>query len=606
VWTTGARGTDTIEPYHGRMRNAVLRNLEPEVRRAHHHAIAIALETTGRPDAEALAIHWLGAGDDENAAKYMLTAADEATQALAFDRAAELLQRAIKLREGLRPNGGSRDESRLLETKLGDALSKAGRGALAAQAYRSAAEGANAAEALDLERRAAEQLLRSGHFDAGLEAIKTVLARVGMKLPTKQVWVILEILFWRAVLAFRGVRYRERDPSQVPVNDLTRIDIVWSVAFALSLVDVMRGQLFQLRNLLLSLRVGEPYRVARSLAIEVSYNGTLGGPGWKRTATLMREARTLAAKTKNPHAIGWSLASSAAAYYLAGQFKVALRTCDEAESVFREQSTGSAWEVFSMQLFALQSLASLGDLKELVRRAPAALREALDRGDLYAAVNLRIGHPNFYWLVLDDPEAAQREVTEAMRQWSKEGFHLEHYYELYALTNADLYTGQAERAYERAHAAWAGMRRSLITRVQAIRIYGWHMRGRGALAVAAKEGRGRGGKKGVLLDAALADARHIEREKMPWSSGLATLLRAGVAELRGERDRAASLLGRAAAEFDASDMALHAAVARRCLGALDPNGAGRSAGAAARDWMTEQGVRDPVRMTRALAPGLVQ
>jgi serine/threonine protein kinase len=598
VRTTGARGSDTIEPYHGRIRNAVLSNLHPSVQRSHHDRIALALETSSDPDAESLAIHWQGAGDFDKAAKYVLTAAEEATQALAFDRAAKLYQRAIKLR--LRAaQRATREEERSLERKLGDALSNAGRGALAAKAYRSAAQGANAAEGLDLERRAAEQLLRSGHFDDGIKATKALLARVGMRLPESTLWVVFEIIFWRLVIKLRGYGYRETDPTQVPARELTRIDIVWSVAFALALVDVMRGQLFQTKNLLFSLRVGEPYRVSRSLSIEVSYSGLRGGRGWKVTSKLMKQSEELARKTGDPHAIAWSKVCKTVALYLAGRFRESLTLSDEAQTMYREQAAGTAWETSTLNLFALQSLSALGDMKELCRRAPAALREARDRGDLYATVNLRIGHPNFYWLVIDDPDGARREADEAMRQWSKEGFHLEHYYELFALTNADLYSGEAARAHERVVRCWPAMRKSLLTRVQSVQLYAWQLRGRTALALAERDEA----RREELLAIATMDARYMQRERMPWSNGMATLLCAGVANLRGQRDLAKTLLARALAQLESADMALYAEVTRMRMASLAQGDEAASQRAIAMAWMTTHAVRDPDRMAATLAPG---
>jgi hypothetical protein len=57
--------------------------------------------------------------------------------------------------------------------------------------------------------------------------------------------------------------------------------------------------------------------------------------------------------------------------------------------------------------------------------------------------------------------------------------------------------------------------------------------------------------------------RAIEREKMAWADPLAALLRAGVATVRGHAETAIRLYDEAALNFDAADMALYAALARK-------------------------------------------
>ena len=269
VRTTGARGSDLIEVFHGRVRDAVLANTSDDACRRFHLRIALALESTGSTDADLLAIHWLGAGDIDKAGKHMLVAADRASAALAFDRAANLYAWALDLRE----RGTRRlvlNDLRMLQTKLGDALVSAGRGARAAQAYRAAAVGSNEAESLELRSRAADQLLRSGHFDDGLVGIKEVLTSIGMHLPESPIRALFALVLWRVVLALRGLRYRLRDVSHVAARDLTRIDACYAVALSLALADPLCGQLFHTRNILWSLGTGEPLRVSRALSLEVS------------------------------------------------------------------------------------------------------------------------------------------------------------------------------------------------------------------------------------------------------------------------------------------------------------------------------------------------
>jgi hypothetical protein len=63
------------------------------------------------------------------------------------------------------------------------------------------------------------------------------------------------------------------------------------------------------------------------------------------------------------------------------------------------------------------------------------------------------------------------------------------------------------------------------------------------------------------------------------------------------------LLREAAAGFDAADMALYAAAARRRLGALLGGDAGLALREAADSWMSSEKIRAPARFTAIFAPG---
>lgn len=95
----------------------------------------------------------------------------------------------------------------------------------------------------------------------------------------------------------------------------------------------------------------------------------------------------------------------------------------------------------------------------------------------------------------------------------------------------------------------------------------------------------------------------LRQERQPWIEPLADLIDAGLAAVRSAEPEAERLLRDAASRFDAADMPLHAAVARRRLGQLLGGDEGRRLVAEAEAWMTEQGVRDPDRMTGLFAPG---
>jgi serine/threonine protein kinase len=589
VRATGSRGSDAVEPYHDRVRDAVLHHLDPETLRSHHQRIALALQASAQADPEALAIHWRGAGDRAKTVVFAAEAAARAAAAFAFGRAAGLYRMAL---ESCDPNAA---EAPQLRVKLGESLANAGRGLEAAEAYLAAAKGVNAADALEYQRRAAEQLLVSGHIDQGLDTVKTVLAAVGMRLPATPKRALASLVLQRAKLALRGLRYRERDPSQISAQELTRIDICWSVAGGLGLVDNLRGTLFQSRHLLLALAAGEPSRIARALAVEVNFRATAGGRARKRVQRFAEATRVLVDRLGTPPAIGRMVGAACGAAYLQGRFKDGLELSDRAVKICRDECAGMVWERDTAQLFGLFCLTFLGEIGELSRRVPLGLREATERGDLYLATNLRIGYPNLIWLARNDADGARREVEEAMTRWSPQGTHVQHFYELLAQTHNDLYRGDAASALTRIDQGWRRMQRAMLLRIQVTRVNMLHLRGRAALALAAHGASNRD----ELLARVESDAKRLEHERMPWSDGLALLLRAGVAALRGTPDRAIALAEGAEQALDAADMRLHAAAARRARGLLEKS----ARLAAADEWISAQGILRPEAMARLFAPG---
>jgi len=593
VQTSGARASDRIEPYHERVRGAVVACLSAPQRAAYHKRLALALEASRWPDGEALSLHWARAGNRSRAAKYAVAAAHQATEALAFDRAAACWERALELT----PEGDPKQ--RALRVRLGEALANAGRGALAAKAYSAAADGAQPAEALDLRRRASEQFLRSGRFDEGIVAVREVLGLLGLSYPRSPLHALVLLVFWRALLALRGMRYRERDPSRVAARDLTRVDVCWSVAFALGLSDHIYGSVFQARAMLFALQVGEPTRVARALAVSGGYLATKGARASARVATHLAKARAIAERTRDPQSIAYAIANSAVSHYLVGDFPRTVTDADRAEVMFRDRVPGTSWEQATAHHFALMALVHLGKLRELQRRHPIYLRDALDRGDVYAAVCMRMGYANFVWLVRGDPEGARREVHEAMQTWSKKGCHLEHFYELVALVNADLYDKRPAEGLRRVNERWGALRGVLLFRIETVRIRCLDMRARCALAVASE----RPEECAALLAAVERDARRIGRERAPWATSLARLLRASAASIRGDQARATKLLREAIAGFESAQMAMHATAGRYRLARLVGGDEQRALEAQASAWMREQGVADAEALVSVLAPG---
>jgi hypothetical protein len=405
------------------------------------------------------------------------------------------------------------------------------------------------------------------------------------------------LLWQRAVLRLRGRRFRSRSAEEIAPRDLVRVDLCWSLSSGLGLMDPVQGAHFQVRSLLLALRAGEPYRVARAIAGEAAYAAAQGQG--RRSRRLLGEAERTAAGLQNPHATGIVSLMSGLASHLLGEFARGLEHLDAASRTFRDRCVGTAWELNAVRHFRVECLYYLGDLARFRTSAADGVREANDRGSVYAATTLRTGLANGVWLLDDDPQRARREAEEAIRAWSPQGYHIQHWYGLMAQTQIDLYQGDGERAHARVEEAWLALRRSRLLMIQHTRVVALHLRGRAALAGAAAAGGGDSSVGAARLRLARRCARLFAREGRGWGPALARLIQAGLACARRDRDLDARSLRWAADEAGTRGLALFQAAAQIVAGEVCNDAA---AGATGKRWMAERGVRAPAALARMLVP----
>jgi hypothetical protein len=394
----------------------------------------------------------------------------------------------------------------------------------------------------------------------------------------------------RAVRAVLGYRWRERAADAIPQRELTRIDVCWTVAGVLGMVDTIRGGYFQNLHLALALRAGERFRVARALALEAAFSSSLGVPAAARTARFLAEAEAVAAPLGDAYTEGWVRGTAGVTAVLEGRWRVGVQRIVAAEEIYRTRCAGTAWELSTFQFFHDYGLAFTGQLRALTQRVPERLRDAVERGDLYAAAVLGLGLANLAWLVVGDVAGAREHARAAMTDWSRDGFQLEHFWELLAQGGIDLYTGDGAAAQDRVAKAWPLLKKSLLLRVQHLRIEAEQLRGRAAIAV------------GDLAQAR-ASARRLSREPAPWARPLGELLGAGAAARAGADGPAVDQLRRAIDGFDAVDMPVYAAAARHRLGRALGGDEGHTLCADAEEWLRDEAVADPAAVVAMLAPG---
>lgn len=584
VRTNGMRATDLVEPFHDKVRVAVRAHLSAEELRKHHRRLALALERAEGTDPALLSLHWFESGELERAGTYAQSAAERAYRALAFDRAAELYARALELLK-LEP-----PQQNALRASLGDALSKAGRGGEAAEVFLAAAGTSGPMEAMELNRLAADQLLRSGHVDRGLGAIREVLGVAGLELAGSPTRALLSLGLSRARLGIRRLGFVEQSARLISPSALFRIDATWSAAAGLSVVDPIRASDIQTRNLLFALDAGEPYRIARALAMEAAFVSTAGSKAQARATALVERADEISKRIGNAHALGLATLVNGFVGFQNGWWARARDALSKAEHIFRTQCSGASWEVETSYLFRFETHYYLGELARLAAGVREQLAEATARRDFYATTNLRLSHLNLVWLMSDQLDEAVHHAERARAEWSGSGYLAQHWYAAVALLNIDLYRRDAANGWVRFQENWKALQRSMLTRVQSVRIESWHVWSRAALAA------------GKLAEAK-EGAKRLAAEKVPWATALSMLVRAGLHAAEGDTGHTVQALASAEQSLEAAGLGLYRTAAQWHRGRWQQGQQGESARRDAALALEREGVVRVEDFVQCVVPG---
>jgi serine/threonine protein kinase len=597
IVTNGRRDDNLVDMRHDRLRELVSRSLDDGTRRQHHLSLAAVLEASGGKP-EQVATHYQGAGELVRAAWHWLAAAEESAKALVFRKAADFYERALRRAE-LDP--AARNEVRLRRAQM---LAYAGEGELAAQVYLATAVESPRDRAIELRRRAAEQLLLSGRIEDGMRVMQEVLlaTRIPLGLPGKR--AIPSLLLGRARLRLRGLRYQARSEAELSTDELSRLDVAWTMACSMGFVDYIRGADFQNRHLLLALRAGEPRRLGRALALEALNAAAPGRGARQRTDLLLKASSNLVEQTTDRD---WSLGllslARGVAAYLHCDTEEAVVHCSSAVETLTTRCAGAIWERVTAQRFLIASLFHAGQLARLDSIVRPLLAEAEATANLYARQFFRSGYSIASWLVRDEVDEARRQLALAADEWRSPSYQLPEYNRLISQTYIDLYAGDAERAAATVREHWPAMHEAQLPRIGIVRVQMWQLRGATALAAAADLSR----RGNVNAAARLrSDARHcaikLSRDRSPRAQPMAALLRAACDWGGGREADTRRHLSLAADGFERQGMHLFAASARCQLGALA--GAERSTvESAAWQRFRAEGVVRPDKMLRTLAPG---
>jgi hypothetical protein len=588
VRTRGTRQTDFAEPYHDRVREALVSELPPSRTREIHARLAAASERWGVGEPEQLVVHYAEAGEGGRAGETAIQAARAAADKLAFDRAADLYQKALELLP-------EQDKARRheLQVQLGNALAHAGRSAQSAEVFLRAAGEQNERQAQELRRFAAQQLLTSGRFEAGAALTIELLAKVGCIYPETPAKLGLAYAWARSRLAMRGLGYTRR-PGQPAPQTLALLQTL-ALFRELQSYDMLAAAWLQARYLLAALDAGDEPALLDALSWECFHLSLqVQSSGVKRAQAVIDLAGQIAHRL-NTHEAHAKYQATLAVFLLfaTGQYRDAYEAALSGERLLQNEARGQSWDQTWLTWLKYMALEFTGDLSELLRCVPQTARDAAGRDDRNALGLLLHALPLVH-LIQDDPDSAHAFLATQAKKLGP-GFSNSHFLLLIRGTDVLIYQGRGREALNWVNSHWDRFKRNLLSRSRATQASAHLARARAALLTYAETG------DATLLDIVTKDSR-VLRRLGPGYAGLAPALEGQMAVLKGNRalarthyESALQLLSREQAEHAVQYI-------RYRLGELLGDAIGRAMQRDAREALERQGVVDVERFVRVTLP----
>jgi hypothetical protein len=567
--------TLALEPYHDRVREAVVGHLEADKRAALHSRLAVALEDRARADPHELFRHFLHAGMHDRAAHYAEQAAALSHDAHAFDQAASLWRAALEL------VARAPDERRRLLLRLGEALAAGGRGVEAAETYATAAEGADRPTWLTCQRHITEQLLITGHIERGVATLQRLLEETGVHAPASPRAALWSVVKNRLRLRVRGLGAKLRERDEISDAEILRLDVLAVAGTGLSVVDNVRGSDFQTRALLFALQSGSRPHIARALGLEATYHASQGNA--RRAHALRDRARTIDDPATNPYLAALLVGSEGVSHYMEGDAREAAKKLAAGEALTRAVP-GASWEHASIKLFVVFNQRNIGDYRAMRRSYDTYLAEAQQRGDQYVLSTMRRAAVAM-WLAEDNPDGARTDIARATWVAITDSVHIQHFHALLGEIELALYTGD-RATWRELHAQLDRCSRSLIVRIVSIQMQCLFARGRMAIV---------DGDIGTAATCAKQLAKLPSRSAVAWS----LILHGCVARAKDAGEIARARFRAAAEACDAAGMLGFAAMARRAAAELAGDAAAVTAQLAI---LTDLGVVAPEKLSAAFVP----
>ena len=448
----------------------------------------------------------------------------------------------------------------------------------------------------ELQARAAEQHLGSGHLELGIRVLRPLLEGLSIPYPRSAGAALLGTFTRLGQLGFHYWRWRERT-DEIDPRQSTRIDTCHTAAKGLVVVDPLRGSYFSALSLILALRSGDAWRTGRALCVVGAAMVPLGGPLGAWAERMLERAAEISRRLNDPYLVGMSSISSAQISSVNARWQETQKLCDQGADLLRDQCRAVTWETDVGSMAAIRALEEQGDIQSVRRRASELFRRGRALGDVYAHVTalLYVG----FWRIADsDTDGARSDADSAVELWNRSEFDLQSLYLLRIRAFADIYDGRPLDAMKTVEAAWPDMKRSGMLRHSIVGGDAESLRARAALAAATAES----GDREAAVRIASKSAARLESIGRPDLVGAALLVRAGIEALGGQVDNAISRLDAAMQIFETTAMPLHHAYALRRRAQLQHDSVDLRR---ANTELIERGIDDIERWLSIQAPGFV-
>jgi eukaryotic-like serine/threonine-protein kinase len=584
----GAPDARAIGIYHESIRGAVLARMAPELVRTWHTRLAAAIEKSEPLDAEALIEHLLGSEDHARAGIYAIGAARQAAESLAFNKAAELYEVAVKYHA----DDAWRQE---LLVQLAEALVSAGKSTRAADAYLQAADRIDGSEAHHLRLKAGTQLILAGRFQRGADALTPALKDLGISFPESDRDALRMTAELLPELQRRGFRFEPKTERELPAHVVARLDALWTLVQAMVTTTPILAQPIVLRHLLDALEAGEKRRIVVGLcaffiSIDLAYSSVSG-----LKPKSLQQAEALCRDLYDPRCRAWVALARGFAFQHEGLLKPASLDFAQAEDLFHNHCSHVAAEVRTCRLLYTRAVSMMGQYDE-IGVFEQWIRDAIECEDTVVVARLRL-HLVPRWLMDGDVEQVRR-ALETPEQVVEEGVGLTHLLHLLAAALLATYEGDGDAIARVADAMSALGRSPLLT----IRV--WRsdfLIGRARAYLAASQ---------YVTDREpmLAGAERIlgalERLGLECHADHVRLLRAGLHHVRNEREQALAVLESVLTDGDAAgDGRVVLACARVRKGQVLGGDAGSALIRQGLGELHGRGAKDPARFARLYTPG---